>query len=106
MRPLKMGVQHVVYGAAGIGRHDTGVGSWDVEEDIVQYMADRGLPVTTLRPMEFMELMTAPKFFPAASTWQVMPKLMGSSRPVGWLAVDDLAVIAAKAFSAPERFEL
>jgi hypothetical protein len=42
-----------------------------------------------------MELMTEPKFFPPASVWYLMPKLMGSARPVGWLTVEDLAVIAA-----------
>lgn len=88
----------------GIGRQDTGIGSWDVKERIAGYMSDRNLPVTILRPMAFMELMTASKFFPAASTWHVMPKLMGSERPVGWLAVDDLAVIVAKLFSDADRF--
>ena len=101
---LRMGVRHVVYAAAGIGRQDTGIGSWDVKERIAGYMSDRNLPVTILRPMAFMELMTASKFFPAASTWHVMPKLMGSERPVGWLAVDDLAVIVAKVFSGADRF--
>jgi len=101
---LRMHVRHVVYGAAGLGTKGSGVGSWDVKEEIAEYMGDRGLPVTILRPMAFMELMTASKFFPAASTWHVMPKLMGAARPVGWLAVDDLAVIAAKVFRDPDRF--
>src|ERR671919_1111341 len=101
---LRMGVRHVVYGAGGLGTKGTGVGSWDVKEEIAQYMRDRDLPVTILRPMAFMDIMTASKFFPAASTSHVMPKLMGSARPVGWLAVDDLAVIAAKAFREPDHF--
>lgn len=33
-----------------------------------------------------------------------MPKLMGSSRSVGWLCADDLGAIAAKAFADPGRF--
>jgi len=33
-----------------------------------------------------------------------MPKVMGSGRPVGWLAVDDLAVIVAKVFGDRDRF--
>jgi uncharacterized protein YbjT (DUF2867 family) len=33
-----------------------------------------------------------------------MPKLMGGSRKVGWLATDDLGAIAAKAFSQPAQF--
>jgi hypothetical protein len=43
------------------------------------------LPLTILRPMAFMELMTYKKFFPAMAVWGVMPKLMGQSRPLGWL---------------------
>jgi uncharacterized protein YbjT (DUF2867 family) len=101
---LGMGVRHVVYGAAGIGRDGTGIGSWDVKEQIIRYMSDRGLPATILRPMAFMELMSESRFFPPASTWHVMPKLMGPTRPVGWLAVDDLAIIAATVFSDPDRF--
>ena len=101
---LRTGVRHVVYGAAGTGMQHTGIESWDVKIRIVRYMRDRDLPVTILRPMAFMELMTASKFFPPASIWHVMPKLMGPSRPVGWLAIDDLAVIAAKAFRDPDRF--
>ena len=62
------------------------------------------LAVTILRPMAFMELMTERRFFPPASTWHLMPKLMGATRPVGWLTVEDLAVIAAKAFGDPARF--
>jgi uncharacterized protein YbjT (DUF2867 family) len=62
------------------------------------------LPATILRPMAFMELMTERKFFPAASVWHLMPKLMGPDRPVGWLTVEDLAVIVATAFGDPARF--
>ena len=47
--------------------------------------------------------MTERKFFPAASVWHLMPKLMEADRPVGWLTVEDLAVIAAKAFGDPDR---
>jgi uncharacterized protein YbjT (DUF2867 family) len=101
---LRLGVRHVVYGAAGIGMNETGVGSWDVKIKIIQYMRDRDLPVTVLRPMAFMELMSVSRFFPPASTWHVMPKLMGPSRPVGWLAVDDMAVIAATVLRDADRF--
>jgi hypothetical protein len=51
-----------------------------------------------------MELMTDPKPFPPASVWHLMPKLMGAARPVGWLTVENLAVIVAKAFGDPDRF--
>src|SRR4028119_2254597 len=62
------------------------------------------LPLTVLRPMAFMELMTNKKFFPAVGAWHLMPKLMGSSRSVGWLCTADLGVIAAKAFADPGLF--
>ena len=100
----RLAVPHVVYGAAGIGTTGTGIGSWETKVDIGAYMRAQGLPVTILRPMAFMELMTESKFFPAASTWHVMPTIMGSTRPVGWVAVDDLAAVAVTAFTDPERF--
>ena len=100
---VRTGVEHVVYSAA-IGRDATGVGSWDTKVQIIGHMRERGVPLTVLRPMAFMELMTESKFVPAASTWSMMPRLMGADRPVGWLAVDDLAAIAARAFSDPDRF--
>jgi hypothetical protein len=67
-------------------------------------MRELGLPVTILRPMALMELMTDKVYYPAVSTWHVMPKLMGSDRPVAWLAADDLGAIAATVFADPERF--
>lgn len=100
----RLAVPHVVYGAAGIGTKGTGIGSWETKVDIAAYMRAQDLPVTVLRPMAFMELMTESKFFPAASTWHVMPKTMGSTRPVGWLAVDDLAAVALTVFTDPDRF--
>ena len=62
------------------------------------------MPLTVLRPMAFMELMTDKTFYPAVSTWHLMPKLMGADRPVPWLCVDDFGAIAARAFADPDRF--
>jgi len=98
------GVQHLVYGSAGIGRKGTGIPSWETKLQIEDHMHALSLPLTILRPMAFMELMTEKKFFPAVAIWHVMPRLMGASRPVGWLCVDDLGAIAAQAFAAPDRF--
>ena len=98
------GVRHVVYGSAGTGKSGTGIGSWESKLQIEAHMRALGLPVTVLRPMAFMELMMDKGYFPAASTWHVMPMLMGGSRPVGWLCVDDLGAIAAKVFASPDEF--
>jgi uncharacterized protein YbjT (DUF2867 family) len=98
------GVRHLVYGSAAPGLRGTGVGSWESKLEIEAHMRQLGLPVTILRPMAFMELLIDKSFYPAASTWHVMPKLMGESRPLGWLCMEDLGIIAAKAFADPDRF--
>jgi uncharacterized protein YbjT (DUF2867 family) len=97
------GARHVVYGSAGVGRK-TGVGSWDSKLEVEAHMKALALPLTVLRPMAFMELMTDKGYYPGASTWHVMPKLMGAARPVPWLAVDDLGAIVAKVFADPGRY--
>lgn len=98
------GVDHVVYGAAGVGDEVTGVGSWDSKLTIAARFRENGVPLTVLRPMAFMELMTDRGYYPNASTWSVMPRLMGRSRPMGWLCVDDLGAIAARVFADPDRW--
>jgi len=98
------GIRHVVYGAAGVSDQPTGVGSWDSKLVIAQRFRELGVPLTVLRPMAFMELMTDKGFYPQFSTWHLMPKLMGPARPVGWLCVDDLGAIAARMFADPGRW--
>jgi uncharacterized protein YbjT (DUF2867 family) len=98
------GVAHLVYGSAGVGVAGTGVGSWESKLLVEAHMRTLGLPVTVLRPMAFMELMTDRSFYPAVSTWHLMPKLMGADRPVPWLCLDDFGAITARAFADPGRF--
>lgn len=98
------GVGHVVYGAAGIGDEPTGVGSWDSKLTVAQHFRDHGLRLTVLRPMAFMELMTDKGYYPNITVWHLMPKLMGATRPIGWLCLDDLGAIAARVFADPERW--
>jgi uncharacterized protein YbjT (DUF2867 family) len=100
----RVGISQLVYSGAGTGVKGSGVGSWETKVEVAAYIRTLDLPVTILRPTAFMELMTEPKFFPPASVWHLMPKLMGPGRPVGWLTVEDLAVIVAKAFGDPDRF--
>ena len=98
------GVQHLVYGSAGTGATDTGIGSWNSKLTVHAHIRSLGIPVTVLRPMAFMELLTDKDLFPPVSTWGLMPKLMGQDRPLGWICVDDLGAIAARAFAEPDRF--
>ena len=97
------GIQHVVYGAAGIGRR-TGIPSWDTKVEIQEHMDKLGLPLTVLRPNAFMELLTDKAYYPPVAIWHVMVKLMGERRNVPWLAVGDVGAIAARAFAQPYQF--
>lgn len=97
------GVQHLVYGSSAVGK-PTGVGSWDSKLQVETHIKTLAIPLTILRPVAFMELMTDKAYYPPVSTWHLMPKFMGDTRPVGWISVDDLGIIAAKVFATPERF--
>jgi uncharacterized protein YbjT (DUF2867 family) len=99
----RVGVAQLVYSGAGPGVKGSGVGSWETKLKVAAYLRTLDLPATILHPTAFMELMTERKFYPPASVWHLMPKLMGPDRPVGWLTVEDLAVIVAKAFGDPDR---
>jgi uncharacterized protein YbjT (DUF2867 family) len=99
-----VGVPHLVYGSAGPGVPGTGVGSWESKISVAAHARERGLALTVLRPMAFMELMTHKDFFPPVTAWHLMPKLMGDDRRIPWLAVDDLGAIAAQAFRRRDEF--
>jgi uncharacterized protein YbjT (DUF2867 family) len=96
-------IQHLVYSSAAVD-YPTGVGLWDSKLQIENYLKALGVPATILRPTAFMELMTDKDYYPPVSTWYLMPKLMGANRPIGWIATDDLGVIAAKAFASSQQF--
>jgi uncharacterized protein YbjT (DUF2867 family) len=98
------GVRHVVYGSAGLGQPGTGVRQWDNKLVVKEHLESLGLPLTVLRPMAFMELMTDKDFYPPVSMWHLMPKLIGADRPLVWLCADDLGAVAARAFAEQDRF--
>ena len=100
----RAGVRHVVHGSAGTGQRGTGVGSFESKLDVEEHFAELGLPVTVLRPMAFMELMTDRDFFPPAGVWHVWPKLDGWDFRVPWLSCHDLGRIAERVFARPEAF--
>ena len=64
----EVGVQHLVYGSAGVGRPGTGVPSWETKRRVEEHTRALALPLTVLRPMAFMELMTHKKFVPAVAS--------------------------------------
>jgi uncharacterized protein YbjT (DUF2867 family) len=100
----KAGVQHLVFGSAGPIKTKTGIEQWDAKIEITEMMKALGLPLTTLRPTAFMELMTDPNYYPSSSTWYTMPKLAGWDTKIPWLSVQDLGAIAAQVFAHPEIY--
>ncbi|MFE5408616.1 NmrA/HSCARG family protein [Microbacterium sp. NPDC056569] len=100
----RAGVRHVVYGSAGLDDRTRGIEQWDAKIEVARGFRELGLPLTVLRPMAFMELMTDPAYFPQSSTWYTMPKLLGDGYRVAWISVQDLGAIAARVFAEPERF--
>jgi uncharacterized protein YbjT (DUF2867 family) len=98
------GVAHLVHGAAGPGTPGTGVAAWDVKLEVAAYARSRGLPVTVLRPMAFMELMTDKDLYPPVAVWHLMPRLVGEDRPLPWLSAEDLGAIAARVFGDPATY--
>jgi uncharacterized protein YbjT (DUF2867 family) len=98
------GVSHLVLASAGPGVPGTGVDAWDVKLEVVAHARDRGVPLTVLRPMAFMELMTDKNLYPQVAAWHLMPRLVGEDRPLPWLAAEDVGVIAAKAFGDPASY--
>jgi uncharacterized protein YbjT (DUF2867 family) len=100
----KAGIQHLVYGSAGPGGTKTGIEQWDAKLEVAQLMQELGLPLTILRPMAFMELMSDPTYYPNSSTWYIWPNLMGTDVKIPWISVQDVGAIAAKAFAHPEEY--
>jgi uncharacterized protein YbjT (DUF2867 family) len=100
----RAGVRHLVYGSAGTGERGTGVGSFECKLDVEDHLAWLGLPVTVLRPMAFMELMTDRAFYPPAGVWHVWPELAGWECRVPWLSCHDLGRVAERVFAHPRRF--
>jgi uncharacterized protein YbjT (DUF2867 family) len=98
------GISHLVYGSAGPGAPSTGVAAWDVKFETAEYARGRGLPLTVLRPMAFMELMTDKDLYPPVAAWHLMPRLVGEERPLPWLAAEDVGAIAARAFADPASY--
>ncbi|MFC0624047.1 NmrA/HSCARG family protein [Kribbella deserti] len=98
------GVRHLVQGGAGPGLRGTGVGSWESKLIIADYVRELGIPLTVLRPMAFMELMTDKDFYPPVAMWRLMPRFAGPDTPIPWLAVDDLGAAAGRVFADPDTY--
>lgn len=96
------GVSHFVYTSVGGAERASGVPHFESKWAIEQRITELGLPATVLRPALFMD-----NFANAQARWFVLGMLQGSLRPsrrVQMIAVDDIGVFAARAFSDPQRW--
>lgn len=100
----EVGARHLVYASAGTGERGTGIPSWEAKLEVEEHMKRLDLPFTSLRPRAFMELMTDKGYYPAVGTWRIWPPLTGEDRPIPWLAVDDVGVIAQTVLAQPEVY--
>jgi uncharacterized protein YbjT (DUF2867 family) len=98
------GVRHLVYASAGTGEAGTGIGVWESKLTVQAHLEKLGLPLTVLRPMAYMELMSDKGFYPPVAAWHVLPKLMGGDRPLPWLCLDDFGAVVACVLADPDRF--
>jgi len=96
-------IGHVVYGSAGPEKTKTGIEQWDSKIEVTQAMRSLGLPLTTLRPLAFMELMTDPSYYPNV-IWYIWPNITGGDIKIPWISIQDVGAIAAKAFANPADF--
>ena len=99
-----VGVAHLVFASAGTGQRGTGIASWEAKVDIEDHMRGLGLPLTSLRPEAFMELMTDKSYYPAVGTWRIWPRISGEDKGIAWMAVKDVGVVAASVFGRPESY--
>jgi uncharacterized protein YbjT (DUF2867 family) len=98
------GMGHLVYGSAGTGTPGTGIASWESKLTVQAHMEALELPLTVVRPMAFMELMTDKDLYPPVAVWHLMPKFASEDLPVGWICVNDVGAIAARSFADPGQF--
>lgn len=99
------GVEHLVYGSAGIGEPGTGVPHFECKVVVERTMRDElGLPTTAVRPGPFMELMTDKGFFPPMVAWGAMPRVVGWDTMVPWTAVADIGEAIANVFEDPDKW--
>jgi uncharacterized protein YbjT (DUF2867 family) len=95
-----VGVQHFVYTSVGGAEGQSRVrklGKWEIE----QYIQVLGLPVTILRPANFMEDIIGPRFGAPGGTFSIALK---PDVPMRLIATDDIGALAALMFEQPNIY--
>jgi uncharacterized protein YbjT (DUF2867 family) len=98
---LATGVQHFVYSSVAraerLFQRGVNVHKWELE----QYLQQRGLPATILRPAMFMDLFVGPPF--GVSHGRLASGIR-SDVALSLIAVDDIGAFAALAFEHPDTY--
>ena len=97
-------VQHLVFSAAGIGKRGTAVAHFESKVDVIDHIQREGVPLTTIFPPPFMELMTDSDMYPNMVMWHAKRKSLGKDFNIPWIATDDIGAIAVTVFAEPDVY--
>ena len=96
------GVDHVVYSSVGGAERHTGVPHFESKRRVEEHMESLGLPVTFLRPVFFMENLTAQG--PTVEDGELVVRLpLPAGVPLQMVAVADIGAAATAALLDPSR---
>jgi uncharacterized protein YbjT (DUF2867 family) len=95
------GVKHFVYTSVGGAERRTGIPHFESKWELEQYHQALGLPVTTLRPVFFMENLLPYAMGPKDG---VLSLGQPADVPLQMVAVDDIGAFAALAFAQPDAY--
>jgi uncharacterized protein YbjT (DUF2867 family) len=96
------GVQHLVYSSVGSAHRGMGQKHFESKWIIEQYIQSLGIPFTILRPVAFMENNNWRRAYILSGTYNSMG--LRPDKGVQNIAVDDIAVFVALAFSDAKFF--
>jgi uncharacterized protein YbjT (DUF2867 family) len=97
------GVSHFVYSSVGGAERESGIPHFESKWHVENYLRERGLPVTILRPAFFMDNFRSIISKQADNTLSVSMALRPETA-LQMIAVDDIAAFAALAFEQTTAF--
>lgn len=97
------GIRHFVYSSVESAEIGTGIPHFESKGRIEKEIEALGLPATILRPVFFMDNLTAEGFFPRLMMG-MMKAVLHKDTKLQMIAVDDIGRMAAQAFERPEDY--
>lgn len=96
-------IEHFVYSSVGGAERGSGLSHFESKWEIEQYLHALRLPVTTFRPVFFMDNYESPAFRNGILQGQLAMG-MRPDRKLQMIAVKDIGIFAAMAFEKPQEF--